>query len=91
MTIIHKTLYWLGWFFAFVVLFMLGGGLIGGTVFVTVGWLSHPELNWTYRWGQGFLHGVMYFGIWSGGMGIVLCFIKGYNLNREKEAEYEEP
>lgn len=88
MSSIPKILYWFGWFLTFVILFIISGGLLGGMLFVSLGWFTHPELDWTYRWLQGVIHGAQYFGIWSVGVGIVLCFIKGHNqqrMNRKSE------
>lgn len=74
--------HWIGWWAIFTFSFILAGGIIGGGIFLTIGLLTHPELETSYRLSKGFLNGAEYFGVWAGGMGIVLCWIKAHREGR---------
>ena len=73
---------WVGWWALFSLSFVLAGGLMGAVLFLWMGALTHPELEVGYRMSKGFLNGAHYFGIWAGGLGIVLCWIKAHREGR---------
>jgi hypothetical protein len=75
-------LHWLGWWVIFTFSFVLAGGLIGGLLYLGVGGVLHPEHELGYRLSKGFLNGAEYFGVWAGGLGIVLCWIKAHREGR---------
>ncbi len=67
------VLQWFGWWVLYTFGFVLIGAVAGVILFVVVGAFTHPELELSYRASKGVLDGAMYFGVWAGGLGIVLC------------------
>ncbi|QYY36846.1 hypothetical protein [Ruficoccus sp. ZRK36] len=82
MTLLRGVLHWLGWWAIFTFSFILSGGLLGGMVYLVAGFLGNPEHELSYRLSKGFLNGAEYFGIWAGGLSIVLCWIKAHREGR---------
>ena len=80
--VITRVEHWLVIWALFTFGFVLIGGVLGAVVFLLIGALTHPELELTYRLSKGFLNGAFYFGIWAGGLGIVLCVIRAHREGR---------
>lgn len=81
-----KVCYWAGWFCLYVLMMLAIGAVLGGILFVTIGAFSHPQLAWSERLRMGASDGAFYFGVWAGGMSIVLCFIRGHRMNAKRRA-----
>mgnify|MGYP004052492731 CR=1 FL=1 len=71
-------LHFIGWWFIYTFGFVLIGAVLGAMIFAVVGALTHPELELGYRVSKGVLDGAMYFGVWAGGLGMVLCARKAH-------------
>ena len=85
-------LYWLASFFAYFVIVIFIGAVLGAVSFALVGALTNPDLDLSYRLAKGVINGAQLAGVWATGIAIVLCFIQGRRRNRRLlRADGKEP
>ncbi|MGE9297045.1 MAG: hypothetical protein ACQKBV_12230 [Puniceicoccales bacterium] len=83
-------LYWLASFIGYFVITVFIGAVVGAILFATVGALTHPHLEMSYRLAKGVLNGAKLAGIWVGAISISLCFMQGHRNNQRRRDASEE-
>lgn len=84
-----KCLYWLGWWVLYVVTTIAIGGIVGCLLFPTVGFIFQMDYEMSYLFKKGLMNGAQYAGVWAGGLGIVLCFIRGHKMRKQAEPDVD--
>lgn len=79
-------LYWCWWLYVYICVMVVTGALLGAFLFATLGALTHPDLDILRRIEYGLMDGFYYFGMWSGGVAIVVCFMRAHRLNERRRA-----
>lgn len=79
-----KAGFWAYYFALYVLLTLLGGAAIGVVLFCSLGlFLSNLSLQELAI--KGLMVGLKYARVWAGGLSLVLCVIKAYNLRKTSQ------
>lgn len=78
-----KFLFWICCFLRYVVLTLLLGSLVGALLFLVLGGIF-SNFSALFLLKKGLVTGFKYAGVWAGGLGIVLCVMKAYEINKNK-------
>lgn len=73
---------WLIRWIGFVAVIVLTGAVLGLLLGPVFGWLSGSEGTAWQASLKGASVGARYFGVWAGGLALILCFMYGHKLNR---------
>ncbi len=76
--------HWIGSWFYFVSIILLIGTVIGALLHGAIGLLIFESPQFSYLLARGAQNGFFYSGVWAGGLGIVLCFVRGHRENQRK-------
>lgn len=80
---------WLCWLVRFLLFYtslILATGVAFGFVFLSVGALTHPHLDWSLRLAKGVANGQFMGIIWAFAMSLVACVMQAYNRRRKLPA-----
>lgn len=79
--VLRGILFWGGWFFAYLILIVGTGALVGTLALVTLGPLFVDQPLSERAW-RGLRYGAQYFGVWAPSLSIVLCVMKAWGRNK---------
>jgi hypothetical protein len=79
--------HWLGSWFYFVSIILLIGTVVGALLHGLIGLLIFESPHVPYLLARGAQNGFFYSGVWAGGLGIVLCFVRGHRENQRKRQQ----
>jgi hypothetical protein len=79
--------HWLGSWIYFVSIILLVGTTVGATLHLLIGLLIFESPSPGYLLARGAQNGFFYSGVWAGGLGIVLCFVRGHRENQRKRQQ----
>lgn len=81
-----RIFHWLGSWVYFVSIVLLIGTVVGSLLHLLIGSLIFESPNPKYLLAIGAQNGFFYSGVWAGGLGLVLCFVRGHRENKRSRA-----